>query len=351
MMSLLSSPRGRVRLGLATLLASLSIACLGESIPRLIVAVPAHSVSKLPFVIAQDQGLYAKHGVNVELWLPAPGAPDSAAVHAEWWIRVCRAIGIGTPREAEVEVDGAGPAIVRMAQERGADSRISIAGTDCVVRAHVVARKGLASLDDLKGHRIGVTSLRGTSGFHALLLAQRMGWDPRADISIVPDADGVERLQDGSVDATMAYEEDYAKAVRAGLPVLADTQLWNESLAGNSVRVHRQWLADPERRETARRFLKAVAEAIAVMHREPEVALDVMAEWYGMTDRAFARDYLSRGAWISREPYPCVEGIRRTMALYDSDEMRRHTAAEFYDDSLMREIAESGFIEELYREN
>lgn len=342
--------RGRVLSGLAALLALISFAYVQDQAPRLIVSVPAHSVSKLPFVLAYDQGLYARYGVNVELWLPAPGETDSVKVHGDIGIRLWRALGIRMPREAEIEVDGAGPAIVRTSQEVGASHRISIAATDCVVRAHVVVRKGLVSVSELKGRRLGVTSRLGTSGFHALALARRMGWDPVEDISILSQADGVEYLRNGSVDAIMAYEEDYAKALRdEELAIIADTREWNETLAGNSVRVRPEWLKDPERREAARRFLKAVIEGIALMHGKPDLGLDVMAKYFGITDRAFATDYLSRGAWIAREPYPCVEGIHQTMALYDSNEMRRHVATEFYDDSLMHEIVASGFVGSLYR--
>ena len=41
-----------------------------------------------------------------------------------------------------------------------------------------------------------------------------------------------------------------------------------------------------------------------------------------------------RGQWLSRKPYPCYEGIANTMKLYDSNEMRRYTAEDFYDDAL-----------------
>jgi len=36
------------------------------------------------------------------------------------------------------------------------------------------------------------------------------------------------------------------------------------------------------------------------------------------------------------------------MEIYDSNEMRRYTPEDFYDDSLMRELDESGFLDRLY---
>ena len=36
------------------------------------------------------------------------------------------------------------------------------------------------------------------------------------------------------------------------------------------------------------------------------------------------------------------------MKLYDSHQMRQHSPEDFYDDSLMRELDDSGFIDSLY---
>ena len=46
-------------------------------------------------------------------------------------------------------------------------------------------------------------------------------------------------------------------------------------------------------------------------------------------------------------PYPSVEGIKLIMQAFDSPEMRNYKAEDFYDDSLMQEIVDSGFIETL----
>jgi ABC-type nitrate/sulfonate/bicarbonate transport system substrate-binding protein len=114
--------------------------------------------------------------------------------------------------------------------------------------------------------------------------------------------------------------------------------------------VPRGWLDDPTHREAARRFLRATAEAIALFHQEPELAKRSLEKWYGVTDPDRAQLVYERGAWIPRKPYPCYDGIERTMAVYDSNEMRRYRPTDFYDDSMMREIDASGFIDALYQD-
>jgi ABC-type nitrate/sulfonate/bicarbonate transport system substrate-binding protein len=228
-------------------------------------------------------------------------------------------------------------------------NRVVIASTDCVVRSHIIGREGIGSLSELKGKRLGISSSTAMRGFEALLLAQRMGWDPVKDIDILEDAQDVSLLTDGSVDAIITDERIYADAKREGLPVLADMREWDEPIAGNSAVVDKEWLEDSSNREAARRFLKAISEAIALYHRKPEIAMDVLEKWYGIEDQEYAKIMYDQGQWIPRKPFPCYEGFERTAELYDSNEMRQHSPTEFYDDTIMREIDATGFIDGLYK--
>ena len=331
------------RVSALLLLSGALLSCGPRETQKVIVRLPALSISKVPFVIAYDQGLYAKYGLDVEIWMP-PFGKHTEEVYASPLTRLWRMTGIGVPKRPDIFVDGATPMMVRLAQENGVRRRVAIGGTDCVVRAHIIGRKGIASLDELKGKRIGVSASYTTAGFKALLLAQRMGWDPVKDISIMGGVSDIEPLLDGSVDAVVGYEEAYAHALKAGLPILADTSTWHEYISGNSINVEPDWLKDPAHREIARRFLKATAEATALYHGQPELALQVMEKWYGTGDREFLETLYARGAWLPNKPYPCYEGYAKTMELFDSNEMRRYKPTDFYDDSLMREIDAEGFF-------
>ena len=52
---------------------------------------------------------------------------------------------------------------------------------------------------------------------------------------------------------------------------------------------------------------------------------------------------------MPRKPYPALAGIKKTMEIYDSHEMRRHKPEDFYDDSFVHELDQSGFIDSLYK--
>lgn len=306
-------------------------------IPLQVAFGDSRSLSKVPFVIASQQGLFEKYGLDVELWIPPEEGESEIA-----------ASPVGRPEHPDILVDGHSPLIYRMVTEANFPAMIALAGGDCQARTHIIGRLGLERLEDLKGKRLGVNRQRATTGFVARLLARRMGWDPTLDISILEFGRDAKSLKSGLVDAVVANERTFAQLQKEGYPVLANTRDWNEPMAGNSVMVERAWLNAPEHRDAALRFLKASAEGFALFHRNPEVARQVMANWNDHMGNDLAETVYDRGDSFPRKPYPCYDGVKRTMEIYDSNEMRRYKPEDFYDDSLMRELDKSGFLDRLY---
>jgi len=337
-----------VRLGILLLGAAGTISCSEPNHIPLTVQVSGLSLSKLPFVIAEDQDLYAKYGLDVELRTGPPPFDGGRQGQPDFWTRVWRKLGVASLPPPQIFVNGATPSILRYTNWPRQLDLVSIAATDCVVRSHIVGRHGIKSLEELRGGRLGVSNLDSTSGFIGRLLAERMGWDPVQNISIVPHSHAVDDIRDGLVDAAVAYEMEYAILKQEGFPILADTRTWNDYVGGNSVLAERTWLQDSTNREAARRFLMALAEGVALLHQDRGLALHVLEDWYGIEDQDIAETAYSRGVWIPREPYPCYEGIKRTMELYDSNELRRYEPEDFYDDGMVRELVENDFIDKLY---
>jgi NitT/TauT family transport system substrate-binding protein len=321
------------------------IACSANQRLTLRVRLGTRGLSKLSFVIAYDQNLYEKHGLDVDLRIPSPEFDGGREQSAGLWDR----LGLGDSLPAEIVIDGATPMMVDRATNAEAAHEVVLASTDCIVRYHIIGRKDVTSLEALRGKRVGISAhIRTTTSFIALLLARKMGWDPRQDLSLMRNGSDLDDLRSGRVDAVVADERTFALARKEGFPVLGDTRDWNAAIAGNSVRVDPAWLEQGTNREAARRFLMASTEGLALFHTRSELALDVLARWNGIKDRELALAVYERGSTFPRKPYPCYEGMRATMELYDSNGMRRFELEDFYDDSLVRELDESGFIDSLY---
>jgi len=338
------------KLCLLTIISFILVSCSANDDDTIFlkVFVEGRSMSKLPIVIAKDQGLFAKYGVDVEIQMAEPEFEGGKIPHAPIFTRVRRRLGLIEYPSIDIQVTGQTPTMYYQTTLANRPKRLALASTDCSIRYYVVAKPGIDKLDDIKGKRIGVNALRTTSAFAALRLIERMGWDRQYDVSVLEAGRSIENLRNDQVDVVVGGDELFEEAKREGFPILEDTRTWNESLAGNSVLVDEGWLETGNNREAARRFLQAVLEGLFIFHQQPELAVDVAMRWYGFPDRAIAQGRYDRADYLPRIPYPCYDGIENTMRIHDSHEMRQYEVEDFFNDSLLRELDDSGFIDDFY---
>jgi ABC-type nitrate/sulfonate/bicarbonate transport system substrate-binding protein len=293
------------------------------------------AVSKTPVLIAYDKGIYKKYGLDVKLWLPAgefPGAIETP----------------GKMENPDISVDGGVPMVTAILANRG-PKRLAIATTDCEVRFNIVGQKGIKSLADLKGKRLGISVDGAMTGFIYRALDKRMGWTPGKDITIVERAQRFDDLKAGKADAFVADDRYMALAKQEGYPVLADTSTWKQPIAGNSVRVEWNWIKDPKNRDIAMRFLKGTVEGMAIYMNNREETLRVLAKYHGIKDRQVANGIYEEGLKMSRRMEPCVQGFKDMFVMGYPAVLQQYKPADFYDESFMQELEKSGFIDMAYR--
>ena len=83
-------------------LCTMAVACAPSDRIPLRVVLGSRSISKLPFVIAADQGLYEKYGLDVELWMPRPDFDGGVEIRG------------AAPSRPDITVNGATPMIVNV---------------------------------------------------------------------------------------------------------------------------------------------------------------------------------------------------------------------------------------------
>ena len=181
----------------------------------------------------------------------------------------------------------------------------------------------------------------------AIAFVKHMGWDPARDVSLMINGNSLNRLKQGRVDGLMGSALTFSLAPEMNLNLLVDLTPFNFPVTGSSILAEREWLKD--NREAAARFVKATVEAIALMKTDRAAFNAALTKWFNITDPLVQERMYREADEIPRKPYPAIEGIRYTMAIYDSAEMRKHKAEEFYDASFMEELDKSGFIDQLYR--
>lgn len=296
------------------------------------------SINKIPFLIALDEGLFEKYGLDVDM---VPFGEHAADVH--------RIEGREKHRrdiDPDIRVGGGAPMLVGRANRVVPSDQIVLATTDHIVHWDIVARKGIESLEELKGKRISYSGVGACSHYIALLLAEKMGWDPDQDITLLGGDYSVFPLKNGWTDAIIAYDVPFAMARAEGYKSLVNLRSWKAPIACSGVTASRKWAG--ENRDTVIRFLKAVTEAIALMKADKAVAFKAIEKWYGFRDYEVKQIIYNGAEEMERKPYPSIAGIKKAMQLYDSAAMRRFKPEDFYDASYMKELDESGFIDKLY---
>ena len=333
---------GSFAVGSTILLVGASGADQQKTLDRLMVPLTDVSINKVPYVTAKEAGLYEKYGLDVHLYIT-----EGAAKKGE-------GDGMAPPKEfvggkgSDLSTGGGVGLTVGKAQ-RGGD-RVILATTDHTLRWHVYARPEIKTVEQLKGKRLGVTGDSSCTGLVGYIIASKMKWQIGKDLTLArASEERLAALGKNTVDAVVVNELGFTHAAKMGLKPLIDLNEWSEPFLCSGVSASQAWLAQPGNRDKALRFLKATVEGIALMTKNDPVATRAIGKWWGVPDREIQRRMLSTGKEIPKKPYPNVEGIKLVMKLYDSPEMRKYKPEDFYDDTLMRELDKSGFIDGLYK--
>lgn len=296
------------------------------------------SINKVPFLVAADAGLYQKHGLEVHQFI-TPGAAEDA-----------RNSGVVVPdayvrqdiSSAPIAVGGGAPMIYR-AVNSGGIHRVVIATHEGVVKSRIIGPASIASVEDLKGKRIGYSGTGTVTHFGLLSFVRRMGWDPERDVTLVERGSSLNAVTEGKVDAAMASVMLVALAPGRGLREIVDLTQYDFPLAGSGIMAERAWLAG--NRDTAVRFVRAAVDAVALMKRDRAVVNAALATWFNITDAATQEGMYTVVAALPDKPYPSVTGIQAMMALYDTPAMRQRRAEELYDASIVEELDRSGYLD------
>ena len=299
------------------------------------------SLTKLPFIVAADSGIYERNGLKVFQFI----SPRAAEL-------IQQSSGLVVPKEmvhrgrSDINIGGGSPTMVRMTSDAGAPQRVILATNEDVARFHLITRGDIKRIEDLKGKRIGFSSVGAITHYSFLHLAQHMGWDPRKDVSFFANGAGPRELKSNRIDVYAASVIARYEAKKDGLHELGSFAQFKFPMPGSGVNVDKAWL--PKNRETAARFVKATVEAVALIKTDKATTLKAMAKWYGITDPGLLAAVYEEVDALPAKPYPAAAGLRKMIELYDYREMRLHKAEDFYDASFVEALDKSGYIDKLY---
>jgi ABC-type nitrate/sulfonate/bicarbonate transport system substrate-binding protein len=292
--------------------------------------------AKLPLWLAQDAGLFAKYGLNIDIRAAKSGADvierlkrDEAQIYAATanWI----VSGIGDGKDL-VFFANTGYSVLKF-----------------------VARPDITRAQDLKGKRIGTGEPNGSQDRITRQALQRLGLNPDKDVTLVPfGSRSIQRLDAllrGEIDATTSNEDNLFELERRGeirkIRILAD----NESLklfigAGVDFAVTSEFLRNS--RSAVKGFVQALSEAIALARRNRVAADQIYTRYLKINDPGLLefmyRTYV-QGA-IPERPYPKLENVALGIEEFGAKPaLKGKRAEELTDTSLVRELEKERFFD------
>jgi NitT/TauT family transport system substrate-binding protein len=260
------------------------------------------SSAAAPFAIAQKMGWFEKGGIKVEL-VPLPGSTDCMKLVAT--------------KDVQVSLPSVEPlAIIRPQGVKAKFFYTAYQGN--IYGIAVPADSPVKTIADLKGKRIGVTSMASAGVIVARALAKQAGLNPDKDISIVVAGESAQTaalLRTKQVDALSQFDTQYALAINAGakLRLLEHPEI--RKFPSNGFVALEDWLRSNRKDAVAMAHGYAMGTVFALAN--PEAAIRILWEVYPQTkatgkDEATALkdDLLTLEARAKNWRYEPVDGKR-----------------------------------------
>jgi len=290
--------------------------------------------------VAEEKGLFKKHGIDAEVIIIGGGAE-----------RVVSSLLAG---EIQYSVGG-GDAVIRAAL-KGADTVLTASPLKTGLQRLMVP-PGIKTPSDLKGKKIGITRFGSASHWVLQLFLRKWGMRPE-EIQILQLGTSpamLATLDKGGIDGAVFTIPTFFVAEDRGYRTLADPLEMDIYYLQNSVDATRTLLR--KQRDQAVRFAKGICEGLAYFKRHKEESLEVLQKKLRIQS-AQEKDVkyveasynLLATKLYNQVPYAMPKAIEAVLEFIAADEPKAKGADPklFVDESIVRELEASGFIKSLY---
>jgi len=226
------------------------------------------SSAAAPFAIASKLGWFEKDGIKVEL-VPLPGSTDCVKLVAT--------------KELQASLPSVEPlAIIR---PQGVKAKFFYTAYQANIYGIAVpADSPVKSVTDLKGKKIGVTSMASAGVIVARALVKQAGMNPDSDVSIVVAGEAAQTaalVNSKQVDALSQFDTQYALTTNAGAKLRLLDHPEIKKFPSNGFVALEDYLKNNRKEAVAlaRGYAKGTVFAIA----NPEAAIRILWEIYPQT--------------------------------------------------------------------
>jgi NitT/TauT family transport system substrate-binding protein len=307
----------------------------GAQLTRVNAAYTGESPTQLTAYLAKETGIFAKNGLDVQVIRTT----SSVAV-----------MGLISGELAILQV--AAPTVVSSVL-RGSDAVYVAAGV-VTLDYWLMSGKAIKSPAQLKNGILGSSDLSGASFIASRFAVRKLGLDPDKDVAIIRSGGTPERLvglRTGRIQATLLSPPTNFIAQKEGFNFLTDVS--GLPFQHNGVVTTRKFIR--ERPDIVRRYVKSQIEAVHLMKTDRETGLKVLAKFLA---RQKDRDLIEKSYDVSmgeevypRKQYPTLPGIATVLEAMakENPKAKEVKPEDFVDLRFVKELDESGFIDNLYK--
>lgn len=297
----------------------------------------AHVVSMTPMWIAQEAGLFKKHGADVRLVFIGSGP-----------------LGTTSILTGEVDIGIIGGFAPIRAFLGGAKNLVIIGQSKTYMVGSIVGKKEIASVQDLKGKRLGIDRIGSNPDMYTQASLARFQIDPLRDLSYLQlgsTSQGIPALKSGAIDAFTTSSPYDLFAQRLGYKVILDITELKIPFAA-TVLISTRSTVDRKQAEIAK-FMRAYAEAVHYYLTNRQAASKIVEKYTKVEDKeviAHAMEAEAKAMEKSLQVDP--KGIELILRLISKTVPQAASAKpeDFYDPRFFTELRDSGFLKKLWAE-
>lgn len=327
----------RISVGLSLLvLSSIGSYAPGAAQERVKIAYSSADASNVVWFTALDGGLYRKYGLDVELIFIQSST-----------------MSVSTLVSGDIQIANSSGGAVASAVVAGAN----LVMTACYINTlpyELVVQESVKSVEDLRGKNVGISRVGSASDVAARVLIKGLGLEPVKDVPIMqvggpseraaafrtgkivgfPSPPGTIHLAKGMPHRILISTADFQK--RFDFPYICSTTA-------------RSYLAS--NRETMKKLTMALIEATHFLKTRKEETKKYIAKYTRQNNPQYLEaSYMANVKLHERVPLVTREGtevqIKEALSRKPGATLR---VEDMVDDSIVRELEKSGFIDKVYR--
>jgi len=299
-------------------------------------AITSISGSMSPSWAAHESGIFAKHGLQVEVVAMPSGLQ-----------------GITTLAAREVDFVHIAGGTTAGAAIGGLDVKIiaTLVGT---LVLNLVVRPEIEKPEQLRGKTIGISRYGTSLHTGARIALRHFGLADGKDVAIAEIGAGewiVGAMQGGRIQGGVFGYPQTSRAIKLGNRLMLHLPTLNIPYAANGISTRGEILRnDPD---LVRRYLSAVIEASALMKKDRAFSFKVLGKYLRTSDS----DLLSEtydvqiAKYLLKVPLPTVDNVKSVVEeiAERNPKAKDQDAKLFFDDRIVRQLETSGFIDAVYR--